>query len=278
MIATAIQLAISTGLIIVVANYLLYQPAKRISERLAFSPNKAGQMLGYLTSAPELVASIAVASTGLMAAVAYNILSSNIINVILAAAAATWYRQARTLFTRDMWREHTIIVATIAIPVLLLVTGQVEAPWVIPAFLVTYVGYLVVLRTINNTPHLGDNPTPNGHTNRTHHLRNGRYVTMQAGIIVAALIALYFLGSILGSTVHTLGTTFGVPAFILGAAIGVATSLPELTTFFSSYSWHQRHNTQQGSHEVTHNLLASNVSNLLIVQTVGLAVFLLIAT
>ncbi len=148
MLREIVEFVILTILIVAVAKYLLYMPAKRIAERLKFSDHGAGQMLGYLTSAPELVAAVAVAATGLMATVAYNILSSNVINVLLALSAAAWYRQTGRLFTRRLWREHLIIAISIIVPILLLVTGQVESAWVIPVFLVAYVVYVLVIRRI----------------------------------------------------------------------------------------------------------------------------------
>lgn len=284
MLREIIEFLILTVLIVAVAKYLLYMPAKRIAERLKFSDHGAGQMLGYLTSAPELVASIGVASTGFMATVAYNILSSNVINVMLAMSAAAWFGQSRRLFSRQLWREHLIIAISIVVPILLLVTGQVESAWVIPVFLVSYVVYILVIKRITAdgaapTEHI-DSQAPRDTAAVVTQVHTGvrGYVTLQALLILVALASLYFLGTALGDTVYELGTTFGVPEIILGVVIGVVTSLPEWTTFFSSYAWHRRTGTNRANEEVMHNLLASNVSNLLLVQTIGLAVFLLVAT
>jgi Ca2+/Na+ antiporter len=52
----------------------------------------------------------------------------------------------------------------------------------------------------------------------------------------------------------------------------VATSLPELTTFFASYAAHKRAGTD-GNAEVMHNMMASNVVNLLLIQAIGIAIF-----
>lgn len=284
MLREIVEFVILTVLIVAVAKYLLYMPAKRIAERLKFSEHGAGQMLGYLTSAPELVASIAVASTGLMATVAYNILSSNVINVLLALSAAAWFGQTRRMFSARLWRENLIIAISIIVPILLLVTGQVESAWVIPVFIATYVVYLFVIKRITAdgaapTEHIDpEGPEDAASVATQVHTGVRGYVTLQALLILVALASLYFLGTALGDTVYELGTTFGVPEIILGIVIGVVTSLPEWTTFFSSYAWHRKNGTNRANEEVMHNLLASNVSNLLLVQTIGLAVFLLVAT
>ena len=278
MLREIIEFLILTALIVVVARFLLYQPAKAISQRLKFSEHGAGQLLGYLTSAPELVATIAVAATGLFATVAYNILSSNVINVILGVVAAMFYGQLRHLFARRFWREQLMIAISIAVPILLLVTGQVESAWVIPFFLIAYVGYLLVIRRISADGAAPSEPDGVVRVETDHRLGLKVFLVLNGGLILVALVGLYFLGTALGSTVYELGTTFGVPELVLGVVIGVVTSLPELTTFFSSYLWHRNNGSDRANEEVVHNMLASNASNLLLIQTLGLAVFLLVAT
>ena len=274
---TLLQFLALTGLIIVVARFLLYQPAKGIAHRLHLGNRAAGQLLGYLTSVPELVTTIAVAATGFMSAVAFNILSSNIINVLLAMGAATAYRGLRDLGSPRLRREHVLIGISIVVPIVLLLTGQVESAWVIPIFVLGYAAYLVMLRRISN-----ESPGPVEYEEFSR-VEVGRglgkrtYLVLNGAIIALALVGLYFLGDALGGTVHELGTTFGVPQVVIGLLMGVVTSLPELTTFVSSYHAHRGRALHRATEEVTHNVLASNASNLLIVQTIGLAVFLLVA-
>lgn len=272
-----VEFIILVGLIVAISRFLLYKPAKGISHRLKFDEQNSGQLLGYLTSAPELVTTIFVALNGFMLTVAFNILSSNVINVFLALSAALVFGKARLLFSRKLWREQLLIVASIVVPVLLLLTDQVESAWVIPVFLLGYVGYLVVLKRISQ-----DSPIPTEYGDVVHveadsRLSTKAYVAINGLIIVIALAGLYFLGNALGGNVQELGTTYGVSEIILGIAIGVVTSLPELTTFFASYAWHRANDSDRATEEVTHNLLASNVSNLLLIQTIGLAIFIFFA-
>jgi len=265
MLRTLLIFLIEVSLIVVVARFLLYKPAKAIAERLRLSERSSGQVLGYLTSAPELVTAIFVALNGFMAAVAYNILSSNVINVILAFSAAAIYGKWRELISPRLWREQLLILASIVIPIVVLATGQVEAAWTIPAFLIGYLGYVLVIRRIS-----ADSPVP-------HETDEYVHVDVDHRLSTRWYIGLYFVGDALGSTVRELGTTFGVPELVLGVVIGVVTSLPELTTFFASYGWHKAQGSTRATEEVSHNLLASNASNLLLVQTVGVAIFLLFA-
>lgn len=277
LLGAVVEFVILVGLIVAISRFLIYKPAKAISHRLRLDERNVGQLLGYLTSAPELVTTIFVALNGFMLTVAFNILSSNVINVFLAILAALVFGKARLLFSRKLWREQLLIVASIVVPVLLLLTDQVESAWVIPVFLLGYVGYLVVLRRISK-----DSPIPTEYEDVVHveadsRLSTKAYIAVNGLIIVIALAGLYFLGNALGGNVQELGTTYGVSEIILGIAIGVVTSLPEMTTFFASYAWHRANDSDRATEEVTHNLLASNASNLLLVQTIGLAIFIFFA-
>ncbi|MFY9330082.1 MAG: hypothetical protein WAO41_00195 [Candidatus Nanopelagicales bacterium] len=277
MLRALLLFLIQVSLIVVVARFLLYKPAKGIAHRLRLNERASGQILGYLTSAPEFVTTIFVALNGFMAAVAYNILSSNVINVFLAFMAAAVYGKWRELLSRALWREQLLIAASIVVPIVVLATGQVEAAWTIPAFLLGYVGYLLVIRKISTDSAVAFETDEIVHMQVDSRLSTRWYITLNAGIIVVALGGLYFLGDALGTTVRELGTTFGVPEILLGVLIGVVTSLPELTTFFASYGWHRAQGSTRATEEVSHNLLASNASNLLLVQTVGVLIFLLFA-
>lgn len=268
------QLLVLTGLIIAVARWLLYDPAKRITHSLDIGHRGAGQILGYLTSVPEFVTAVAIAATGLMATVGYNVLTSNVINVLLALAAAGWFRQMRALRSRRWWPEWGVIALTILAPAALLVTGGISSGWMTVPLLGGYAVYLWWLKRQGTAEEAsdaeGDEPAnPAG----------GRRwsLALNIGLIVAALVALYFLGDAVGEVVYTLGTNFGVPEIVLGALIGVATSLPEMTTFFSSYAWHSRKGTNGGTSEVMHNVLASNVSNTVLVISAALVAFLILA-
>jgi Ca2+/Na+ antiporter len=278
------QFLLYTGLIVIAARFVLYVPVKNITEILGMDHRKAGQLLGYLTSSPELITTIFIAINGFMAAVAYNILSSNVINLVLAMSAALWYRRIKELWDRHFWREHLILLVSIVLPILLLATGQIGNIAMSPVFVVLYIVYLWIIRHITT-----DSPTPVEYheVELRHHdddvkVLHGRERTirlsMNAAVIISGLAGLYFLGNALGGVITELGTTYGVPAIVIGGVVGIVTSLPEMTTFFASYAAHKSVKVNRGSEEVMHNLLASNVSNLLIIQNVGLILFVVFAT
>lgn len=253
--------------IILVARFALYEPAQKLARAGNLSRAATGQMLGYLTSTPELVATIFVAATGLFSVVTYNILGSNIVNVFLALIAALWFRQVRKLGGRSFRFEQAIIAASIAVPIALLLTGQDSAWWSAIALVAGYIAYLVVMRK----RHQAVGPVEDEDAAQPWSEGKPR-VIVQIIILVVGLIALYLLGDVLGNSIYDLGVAFAVPTIILGGLTAVATSLPELTTFFASYAAHKRSSTD-GNTEVMHNLMASNVFNLLIIQAIGIAIF-----
>jgi Ca2+/Na+ antiporter len=271
MLTSSLWFAGSMVGIIVLARFALYEPAQKLARLANFSKASTGQMLGYLTSAPELVATIFVAATGLFTVVSANILGSNIVNVILATVAALWFKQLHRIAGKEFRFEQAIVLGSLIIPVLLLVTRQDSALWSGIALAAGYIAYLRVMRK----RHQAGGPVEAEDAEAV--WENGKpNVAVQVGILVLGLVGLYVLGDILGNSVYELGVAFAVPAAVLGGLTALATSLPELTTFFSSYAAHRRSGTD-GNDEVVHNLMASNVVNLLLVQAVGVFVFQIFA-
>lgn len=253
--------------IIVVARFALYEPAQKLARAANLSRAATGQMLGYLTSAPELVATVFVAATGLFGVVSYNILGSNIVNVLLAAVAALWFKQIRKIGGGEFRFEQAIVIASIIIPLVLIVTGQDSALWSGIALFAGYIAYLLVMRKRHQA--VG----PVEEEDAAQQWVDGKpRVIVQIVILAVGLVALYLLGDVLGNSIYDLGVAFAVPVVVLGGLTAVATSLPELTTFFASYAAHKRAGTD-GNAEVMHNMMASNVVNLLLIQAIGVGIF-----
>ena len=162
-------------------------------------------------------------------------------------------------------------VKVFRVPVLLLVTGQDSALWSGIALGAGYIAYMRVMRSRQEAsgPSQSESAQKPWSGPRSH-------IMVQILIVIAGLVGLYFLGDVLGDSVYELGVAFAVPAVILGALTAVATSLPELTTFFSSFAAHRKAGTD-GNSEVVHNLMASNVVNLLVVQAVGVVAYTVFA-
>lgn len=262
MIISLVWFAISAAGIVVIAKYALYDPIQRLVSYTRASKVVSGQILGYLTSAPELVSTVFIAATGFFTAAAFNVLGSNVINVFLVVTAALWFRHLPALMHARYRLDILIVGGSIVLPLVLVATDTATQMWTVPLFLTLLIAYFVLLRTRSDPHEEADSqpdPLPSTVTNWS----------VNSIVVLAGLVGLYFLGSQLGDSVYSLGYAFGVPAVVLGGLAAIATSLPELTTFFSSFE----KNGSSASTEVVHNLLASNVSNLLIIQTIGVVVY-----
>lgn len=69
-------------IIVYVSKSILVKLLRKISEILDLSPKAVGNIAGFATSMPELLTVIFSATQGLMDTSIYNIVSSNVINVI----------------------------------------------------------------------------------------------------------------------------------------------------------------------------------------------------
>ena len=73
---------IYSGLIVLIAKYILVITLRKLAENLNLKPKTVGNIAGYATSVPELLTISVSSINGLMSTSVFNILSSNVINLI----------------------------------------------------------------------------------------------------------------------------------------------------------------------------------------------------
>ncbi|MDP6935663.1 MAG: hypothetical protein QGG40_22275, partial [Myxococcota bacterium] len=86
--------------VVLTTRYLVLDGLEHLADGLGWSTKTRGKLLGFATSVPELVATLATASRGLLGAGLWNIASSNILNTALFLAAALRYRRAKRVLQR----------------------------------------------------------------------------------------------------------------------------------------------------------------------------------
>ena len=88
-----LELLLSIGFTIVAVRLLVINGLERLARVLGWSAKTQGQILGYATSLPELVAVLATALNGRESLEGgfWNIASSNVINLVLFLAAVVFY-------------------------------------------------------------------------------------------------------------------------------------------------------------------------------------------
>ena len=276
------------GIVLVTRNMLI-SSIRKIAVYLRWDTKIVGQILGYATSTPELLNAFVSASVGMISTSIYNVLSSNIINVIFVLISTFICKRTKSIIHKKFIVDYIITVVSIILPITLMQFGIVNKITVIPLFIIFYLVFLYISSKTNYFKEgeeelederkeiIREEKKEKLKTRRLNKVRKQR-VLISWVILFLSFVLLYILGDKLSVVLETLGKEFKVPEIILGIIIGIATSIPELLSFFSSYKRHSRCtnlNKDKGAVEVVNNLVASNVANLCIIQTVAIIVFII---
>lgn len=257
-------------LIVLTAKYMLCFCVRRICGLLNLNNKKIGKVLGYLTSMPELIATIFIAYQGLMLTVSFNLLFSNIINVVLAIIVTVAFSRGKYLNYKKYKVEFLLVIVSILIPVLLLLFNLYSNIWMALIFVVMYGYYVVNASKFNLEP---EEDLFIQFSFKNHSKNKQIQIFAYEAIIVIGVIVLYFLGDGLGEVVYLLGTYYMVPEIVIGVVVAIITSMPEMTAFIESYINNRGLLKSHGVDEVVNNVLSSNVANLLLIQTIGIVIF-----
>ena len=271
-----VQFIIFSGLIVIISKQILVKNLRELAESLKLKPKIVGDIAGVATSVPELL-TIGISSfNGLISTSIYNVVSSNIINLIQYFSAIFLNKNQKNLKNRAITVDLLLVIITILIPIFIIAMKIELKIVVVPAFVILYIGF----KKINNNVHklylkevdkeiekeIEDDENSQKNSSRT--------AVKNVLILICAVIALFIIGELLGNTLESLSGKFNVPEFVLGIVLGFVTSLPELITFIESQKHHKNlENDMVGVVEATNNLLMSNVLNLFIIQSIGIVIF-----
>lgn len=298
-----IQFVIYSGLIVLISKYILVRTLRSLAENLNLKPKTVGNIAGVATSVPELLTIGASSLKGLLGASIYNVLSSNVINLIQYAGAIALNKNQKALKNQAIKVDIILVVITILLPLIFSVVKSEFQLAMVPLLIILYLG----CKKINNNAHalyLNGNEDKseyekeieNAKDEEAESLERIKYsneksmttdtINQKANsnkrlklvrdviILLVTGILLFIIGNLLGDTLDTLCRRFNVPEIVIGIVLGFVTSIPELITFFEA----QRHykslnNDMLGVIEATNNLLMSNMMNLFIIQSIGIVLF-----
>ena len=82
MLIEIIKFIIYSIFIVIISKYVLVTTLRKLAESLKLKPKTVGNIAGYATSIPELLTITTSSIRGLSGASVYNIISSNVINLI----------------------------------------------------------------------------------------------------------------------------------------------------------------------------------------------------
>ena len=144
-----IKLAIYIILIIVISKYMLVKLLRNIAETLNLKAKTVGNIAGFATSIPELFTVTLASISGLASTSLYNIISSNVINLIQYLATVVINKNTKVLKNKALIIDLVIVLITIAIP-LYMINANVKL-WV--PFAIFLVILFLFFYKINSNAH-----------------------------------------------------------------------------------------------------------------------------
>ena len=107
MIVEIIKFILYSGLIVLISKYILVSTLRKLAEALNLKAKTVGDIAGYATSVPELLTITTSSLRGLTGASVYNILSSNVINLIQYLGAILLNKNTSKLRNRAITVSYT---------------------------------------------------------------------------------------------------------------------------------------------------------------------------
>ena len=270
-----IKFIIYSGLIVLISKYILVTTLRKLAEAMNLKAKTVGDIAGYATSVPELLTITTSSLRGLTGASVYNILSSNVINLIQYLGAILLNKNASKLRNKAIVIDLVMVFFTIAIPIVFLKLDIELKLAVVPLFIILYFLFMV----LNNNVHKlylkneDEELEEKIEEERKEQKKNPRKVLRYVFVLIVTGVLLFIIGEMLGDTLENLCNLFGVSEVIVGILLGLVTSLPELITFFEAQRHYKKVDDDMlGVVEATNNLLTSNILNLFAIQSVGILI------
>ena len=277
MLLEFLKFILYSGLIVLIAKYMLVTTLRKLAESLNLNPKTVGNIAGYATSMPELLTVVTSSIKGLTNIGVLNVLSSNIINLIQYIVAVFLNKNQKILKNRAIMLDVILVLITIVIPILMLIFDIEISLGIIPIFTILY----VVFRFLNGKAHKiylkkEDELIERGiEKEEEEDIGSNRKKFLYIFYLLISGFLLFIVSNWLGITLENLCNQFGISQIIIGILLGFITSIPELITFFESQSHYKKQKNDDilGVVEATNNLLTSNILNLFLIQSVGILIY-----
>ena len=256
--------------IVIISKYVLVRLLRAFALNLNLSSKTIGNIAGVATSMPELLTVSFSAFAGLIATSIYNIISSNTINLLQYILAVFLNKNQTQLKNKGLKIELLLVVFTIIIPVLMLIFNIDFRIQIVPIFLILFAFFYYINANVHKL-YLKKEKKEKSKNNVKNNKSKAFIIVKYTIYLLVTSVILYLIGNELSKALEELARIFNIPEIMLGIALGFITSLPELITFFESQK-HYKEEKTEGIVEATNNLLASNILNLFIIQSVGIII------
>ena len=274
MLLVFIKFLICSILIVVISKNILASTLRKLAEGINLKPKIVGNIAGIATSVPELLSVGIAGFTGLIDTGIFNILSSNVINIIEYTITVFINKNTKNLKNKAIIIELILTVITIIIPIVMFVKN-------IELDIKIVVIFFIIFSIIDSKAHKKYFNVQNKEdSENTEEIEKAstKEITKYIIILIISAILLFVIGNILSDSLEMLCNNFGISQIIIGILLGIITSAPEFITFNEAQKYHKKENREkiQGVIEATNNLISSNMLNLFIIQSVGIIIYLLI--
>ena len=269
--------------IVIIAKYLLVPVLRKISQLLNLGAKASGNIAGFATSVPELLTVAFSSSAGFIGTGIYNILSSNVINLIQYIFSIYLNKNQKYLNNRAIKLDLILVLITILIPICLIVFKITLDTNIV----IIFVLILALFYYINYNAHklyLGkeekeilQEEIEEEQNEYRFKRKNKKMIILYWIFLIFIAVSLYVIGELLSTSLTNLSNLFGLPEFLLGILLGVITSIPELITFIEAQRKEKQKSNDEanklGVIEATNNLLTSNILNIFAIQSVGIIIY-----
>ncbi len=279
MLFEIVKFILYSGLIVLISKYILVITLRKLAENLNLKPKTVGNIAGYATSVPELLTISVSSMKGFMGTSIFNIVSSNVINLIQYMASIVMNRNKKAFANRAIKTDLVLVVITILIPIILIWKNIEINLLIVPAFLILYVLFQYIDHNVHKLYLKKEDREIEKQIEKEGLIEKGntRKTALYILILIGTGILLYVIGELLGDTLNNLCNQFNVSQVVIGILLGFITSIPELITFFEAQKHYKtkKEDDMLGVVEATNNLLTSNVLNLFIIQTMGVLIYVI---
>ena len=110
-------------LIVAISKYILVPVLRKLAESMNLKAKTVGNLAGVATSVPEFLSVSFAAVTGLIGTSVFNILSSNVINLVQYSVSLGINHNFKILRNKALIIDIVMVVITILIPIIFVITN-----------------------------------------------------------------------------------------------------------------------------------------------------------
>ena len=271
---TFLKFIICSILIVIISKNILVTTLRKLAQSMNLKSKTVGNIAGIATSVPELLSLGIAGFTGLIDTGIFNILSSNVINVLEYFLTVKINGNIKKMKNKVIIIELIIVLITIIIPVIIYVKDIELNFMIIIIFLLLFCIFSITDSKIHKKYLEKENEIEKEQGAEE---KDKKQILKYIIILIGATILIFITGNILSDSLETLCNNFGVSQIIIGILLGVITSAPEFITFNEAQKYHKKESKEQlkGVIEATNNLISSNMLNLLVIQSIGILIYLI---